>query len=141
MFSLRESRRGGDKLRTHVYLSNLAPIAAKLRENAFQTICNFRFFDAEIFFAIFFRIFFSVFHRFRQILEELGIFGRQNQIPGGILLQIDKFSGLYDAWRSFLDFSPSVHRPAGGGGSNSDAPTTERAGATGRGRGGVVNLC
>ena len=26
-----------------------------------------------------------------------------------------KFLGLYDAWRSFLDFSPSVHRPAGGG--------------------------
>ena len=31
-----------------------------------------------------------------------------------------KFLGLYDAWSSFLDFSPSVHRPVppkvGGGG-------------------------
>ena len=26
-----------------------------------------------------------------------------------------KFLGLYDPWRSFLDFSPSVRRPAGGG--------------------------
>ena len=37
-----------------------ARIAAKLRQNAFRTICNFRFFDAEIFFSkkIFGRIFF-----------------------------------------------------------------------------------
>ena len=42
---------GGDgELRTAVYPSNLAPIAAKLRQRAFQTICKFRFFDAEIFF-------------------------------------------------------------------------------------------
>ena len=64
MFSLRESRRGGDELRTHVYPSNLAPIAAKLRENAFQTICNFRFFDAEKIFAIFFSDFFFGFSSF-----------------------------------------------------------------------------
>ena len=81
MFTLRESRRGGDELRTHVYLSNLAPIAAKLRENAVKTICNFRFVDAEKKIENLFSDFFSVFHRFRQILEELGIFGRQNQIP------------------------------------------------------------
>ena len=31
--------------------ANMAPIAAKLRQNAFQTICNFRFFDAGIFFS------------------------------------------------------------------------------------------
>ena len=37
----------GSKLRTSVYPSNLAPIAAKLRQRAFQTICKFRFFDAE----------------------------------------------------------------------------------------------
>ena len=94
LFSLRESRRGGDELRTHVYPSNLAPIAAKLRENAFQTICNFRFFDAGKKKRFFFSDFFSVFHDFRQILEELGIFGRQNQIPRGILLQMVKFSGV-----------------------------------------------
>ena len=34
-----------------VRLSNLAPIGTKLRENAFRTICNFRFFDAEKFFS------------------------------------------------------------------------------------------
>ena len=48
-YTLRESRRGGDELRTSVYPSNFAPIAAKLRQRAFQTICKFRFFDAEFF--------------------------------------------------------------------------------------------
>ena len=43
--------------------------------------------------SIFFFRFFLVFHNFRQILEDLGIFGRQNQLPGGILLQMVKFSG------------------------------------------------
>ena len=39
---------GGDgELRTSVYPSNLAPIGAKLRQRAFQTICKFRFFDVE----------------------------------------------------------------------------------------------
>ena len=38
---------GDDELRTSVYPSNLAPIGAKLRQRAFRTICNFRFFDAE----------------------------------------------------------------------------------------------
>ena len=56
------------ELRTSVRTSNFAPIAAKLWENAFRTICNFRFFDAEnLFFgkcfAIFFR-FFVLFGRF-----------------------------------------------------------------------------
>ena len=44
-------RRTDDELRTSVYPANLAPIAAKLRQRAFQTICNFRFFDAENFFS------------------------------------------------------------------------------------------
>ena len=66
----------------------------------------------------FFRIFFSVFHDFRQILEELGIFGRENQIPGGILLQIDKFSGLYDVRRPFLvRWRPEFCRVSGNEGS------------------------
>ena len=35
--------------RRRVDASNFAQIAAKLRENAFRTICNFPFFDAEKF--------------------------------------------------------------------------------------------
>ena len=35
------------KLRTTIYPSNIAPIGAKLWENAFQAICNISFFDAE----------------------------------------------------------------------------------------------
>ena len=31
--------------------ANMAPIGAKLRQNAFRKICNFRFFRAEIFFS------------------------------------------------------------------------------------------
>ena len=43
---------GGDgELRTAVDPSNLALIAAKLRQRAFQTICKFRFFDVEKFFS------------------------------------------------------------------------------------------
>ena len=49
-------------------------IAAKLRENAFRTICNFRFFDAEKVFSENFSDCFSVFRDFRPSLEELGIF-------------------------------------------------------------------
>ena len=47
LFTLRASRRGGDELRTSGYPSNFAPIATKLRQRAFQTICKFRFFDAK----------------------------------------------------------------------------------------------
>ena len=69
---------GGDgELRTSVYPSNFAPIAAKLQQRAFQTICKFRFFDADFFFfeKMFFSEFFSCFfHYFRQIFEELGFF-------------------------------------------------------------------
>ena len=75
IFTLRASRRGGDELRTSVYPSNFAPIATKLRQRAFQTICKVRCFYA--FFFLFWktiRIFFSVFHYFRQIFEELGFF-------------------------------------------------------------------
>ena len=94
------------KFRTSVYPSNFAPIAAKFRQRAFRTICKFRFFDAEIFFSENFLGNNSVFRHFRQIFEELGLFWRQNQVPRGILLRMVKFSGLYDAWSSFFDFSP-----------------------------------
>ena len=49
------------ELRTFVRPSNVAPIAAKLWENAFRTICNFRFFDAK---KIFSKFFFEIFRRF-----------------------------------------------------------------------------
>ena len=74
--------------------ANMARISTKLRQNAFRTICNFRFFDTKKIFRKFFRFRKAVFRNFRQILEELGSFWRQNLIPGGILLQIVKFSGL-----------------------------------------------
>ena len=51
------------------------------------------FFSKKFSVDFFFSDFFSVFRYFRQILEDLGIFGRQNQLPGGILLQMVKFSG------------------------------------------------
>ena len=89
------------ELRTSVRPSNFARIAAKLRENAFRTICNFRFFDAEIFFSKKKFGFFFDFHDFRQILEDLVNFGRQNQVPRSILLRMDRFSGPYEAWRPF----------------------------------------
>ena len=68
VFTLRASRRGGDELRTSVYPSNFAPIATKLWQRAFQTICKFRFFDTDFFFpennfGFVFR-FFIVFGRF-----------------------------------------------------------------------------
>ena len=42
------------------------------------------FFEKSFRSNLFFQIFLSVFHHFRQILEERGIFGRQNRIPRGI---------------------------------------------------------
>ena len=42
-----DGRTDDGELRTSVYPSNFAPIATKLRQRAFQTICKFRFFDDE----------------------------------------------------------------------------------------------
>ena len=106
LFTLRASRRGGHELRTSVYPSNFAPIATKLRQRAFQTICKFRFFDAENFFSKKKFGFFFDFHDFRQILEDLVNFGRQNQVPRGILLRMDGFSGPYEAWRRVRGLRP-----------------------------------
>ena len=64
LFTLRESRRGGDELRTSVYPSNFAPIAAKLRQRAFQTICKFRFLTSKIIFGKNFGFFFFGFSLF-----------------------------------------------------------------------------
>ena len=77
--------------RHDAYPSNMAPIGAKLRQHAFQTICNFRFFDAGKNFRQNFRIEKSDFRQFGEVLEDLRPNGRQNQLPRQILLQIDLF--------------------------------------------------
>ena len=66
---------GGDvELRTSVYPSNIAPIATKLRQRAFRTICNFRFFDFDIFFSEKLSDFFSVFLYFQADFREARCF-------------------------------------------------------------------
>ena len=92
------------ELWTTVYPSNMAPIGLKLWENAFQTICNFRFLTQQHFFDEIFRCRKDVFRHFRWILEELGDFWRQNLIPWRILLQVHNFLGLYDSWSSVSSF-------------------------------------
>ena len=82
---------GDDELRTSVYPSNFTPIGAKRRQRAFQTISNFRFFDAERVFRQNFRIEKSDFRQFGEVLEDLRLNGRQNQLPRQILLQIELF--------------------------------------------------
>ena len=91
LFTLRESRRGDHELCEHG--SDRCETSAKRVSDDLQlSIFSCRNFFSALIFC------FSVFHNFRQILEELGIFGRQNQIPGGILLLVVKFSGVQDAW-------------------------------------------
>ena len=58
-------------LRTAVYPSNMARIAVKLWQNAFQTICNLSFFDAENFFLDFFFAKIFGFFKKSEVLEEL----------------------------------------------------------------------
>ena len=64
------------KLWTTVYPPNKARIGAKLRQNAFQTICNFSFFDPEKTFWIkFFQKFSrSIFFQGNGVLEKLWFF-------------------------------------------------------------------
>ena len=69
-----------------VYPSNMAPFGLKLWENAFQTIPNISFFDAEKFFLA--KIFDENFRQKRNrqaidklpVFEELWIFGRNKQM-------------------------------------------------------------
>ena len=68
--------------------STMAPIGAKLWENAFQTIPDVRFFDVEKKIDEFFSIENFVFGRFGQVLEALGLNGPQNHLRNQILLQI-----------------------------------------------------
>ena len=51
-----------------------------------------------------------VFRHFWWILEEPDDFWRQNLIPWRILLQVHKFSDLYDAWRSVSVRTIGVNR-------------------------------
>ena len=60
--------------------ANMAPISAKLRQNAFRTICNFQFFVAEFFF-------------------------RKNSDFGGFSLFSIDFGGARDFWASKSDSS------------------------------------
>ena len=103
------------ELRTSVYPSNFAPIPTKLRENAFRMICNFRFFDAENFFSKFcFRLFSLVFSRFS---ADFGgarfFFGRQNQVPRGILLQIHLLFRSVPHLEPFFEAKNVFHRTLG----------------------------
>ena len=69
---------GDDELRTTVHLPNIAPIGAKLRQNAFQTICNFRFFDAEQIFST--KIFGKKFRFGKRFSQFLGDFGGDRRV-------------------------------------------------------------
>ena len=77
------------KLRTAVYPPNMAPIDLKLWQNAFQTICNFSFFDAEnVFWSKNIQKILEVGFCFQEIgvLEELWISERQWQVSRKKLL-------------------------------------------------------
>ena len=69
-----------------VYPSNMAPFGLKLWENAFQTIPNISFFDAEIFFWQKFLMKIFVKKKIRRkidklpVIAELWIFGRNRQM-------------------------------------------------------------
>ena len=84
--------------------SRMAPIGVKLWENAFQTIPNISFFDAEKILAKFFD---ENFHQknFRQkidklpVFAKLWIFGRNRQMRLEKLPPKFWFSTLYDFWR------------------------------------------
>ena len=100
----------------------MAPFGLKLWENAFQTIPNISFFDAEnIFLATF------IDENFRQkkirrkidklpVFAELWIFGRNRQMRLEKLPPKFWFSALYDFWRRgerdsfnfFPDFRPQM---------------------------------
>ena len=77
---------GGQRTYVFISTSNLARIATKLCENAFQTIPDVSLFDAKIFFGENFRIENFVFRQKDMLFEDLGPNGPQNQLPRQILL-------------------------------------------------------
>ena len=97
----------------------MAPIGAKLRQNAFQTICNFRFFRAgNLFFDFFFGIF-GFFDGFSRFLADFG---------GSRLFLTSKSS----SWRHFAA-DGRVLRPVRGldaAAGSSDPRTGPRAGSS-----------
>ena len=68
------------KLWTAVYPPRKAPIGAKLRQNTFQTNCNFSVFNAENSFLDFFAKKLDFFFQETGVLEELGFFDPRWQI-------------------------------------------------------------
>ena len=89
------------KLRTAVYPSRMAPIGTKICQNAFQTIPDISFFNADkLVFAILFpKISSSIFFQESCVLEELGIFERHWQIPHRKSLPVVRLFFLYEPWR------------------------------------------
>ena len=93
---------------------NLAPIGAKLRQRAFWNICKFRFFDAAKHFSeknsdFFFR-FFIIFGRFSNHFRGARLF-LTSKSNSSWFFALDGQIFRSVPWSSFLDFSPSVHRP------------------------------
>ena len=90
------------KFRTAVYPPNKARIGVKLWQNAFQTICNFSFFDAEkIFGPKFFQKILEVNFCFQEtgVLEELGRFERHWHIRRKKLLRLMRLFWGRLSWR------------------------------------------
>ena len=95
LFTLCESCRGGDERCEHG--SNPRETSATRVSDDLQILIFWRrkkFFEKKNR-----KIFF--FGKNRWILEELGSFWRQNQIPEGFLLRMGGFSGPYEAWRQW----------------------------------------
>ena len=110
------------KLWPAVYPSRMAPFGLKLWENAFQTIPNISFFDAEKKFWQNFLMKIIVKKKIRRkidklpVFAELWIFGRNRQMRLEKLPPKFWFSTLYDFWRRgkrdsfcfFPDFRPQM---------------------------------
>ena len=77
----------------------MAPIGAKLWENAFQTIPDISFFDAE---PKKIDDFFSGSNQKLAVLEEPRFFGRSWQVRLEKLPPMNSISALYDFWRRGL---------------------------------------
>ena len=75
--------------------------------NAFQTIPDVSFFNAENLFSRTFSDQKTVFRHFRPFSEELHQNGHRQQLPRHFLLQIDLFGAQYDPWSSSWNRVPS----------------------------------
>ena len=86
------------ELWTAIYPSNRARTATKLWENAFQTICNFWFFDAKQFFRR--KIFKTKLaqNQLIDVLKELRWFERHRHVRRQKSLPVVRLFSLYDPW-------------------------------------------